>query len=51
MNINWGMIGIIALNTFIWYSIFTKGFFITSLWVIVITCILALIFKLRENRI
>ena len=48
MNINWGMIGIIALNTFIWYSIFTNGILITLLWAMIITCSVALIIKLRN---
>ena len=51
MKINWGMIGLIAINTLIWYCILTYGFFVTSLWIIVIICILALIIKLKDMRV
>ena len=47
---NWGTIGIIILNTIIWYSIFTNGFWITLVWVVVFAAILGIIIKLKENR-
>mgnify|MGYP003133087693 CR=1 FL=1 len=42
-------LGIMILNTGIWYSIFTNGFFITLIWVIVIAAIAGIIIKLKEN--
>ena len=45
-DFNWGMIGIIILNTFIWYSIFTNGFFITVTWVIILSAIIGLWLRL-----
>ena len=47
---NWIMIGIIILNTFIWYSIFTIGFFVTLTWLIIIAAIIGIIIRLYENR-
>ncbi len=42
-------LGIMILNTGIWYSILTNGFFITLIWVIVIAAIVGIIIKLKEN--
>ena len=47
---NWIMIGIILLNTFIWYSIFTNGFLVTLIWLIVIGAMFGISFKLYEDR-
>jgi len=38
-----------VINTLIWYSIFTNGFFITITWVIVLSAIVGIIIKLKEN--
>ena len=43
---NWIMIGIIILNTFIWWSIFTYGLFVTTMWVIVVAAIIGLYFRM-----
>ena len=45
-NINWGMIGVIILTVLIWYSIFTIGFFVTLMWLIVISAIVGLWLRL-----
>tara|TARA_Y100001963_G_C6752330_1_gene434853 strand:- start:1400 stop:1552 length:153 start_codon:yes stop_codon:yes gene_type:complete len=50
MKLNWGMIGVITLNTIIWYSIFTNGFWSTLIWLIVGAAIAGIIIKLKENR-
>ena len=42
-------LGIMIMNTGIWYSILTNGFFITLIWVIVIAAIVGIIIKLKEN--
>ena len=46
MKPNWGMIVIGILTILIWYSIFTIGFFITLIWLIVISAIIGLYFRL-----
>tara|TARA_Y100000593_G_scaffold4165_1_gene8244 strand:+ start:386 stop:547 length:162 start_codon:yes stop_codon:yes gene_type:complete len=50
-EINWVTLGIIILNTIIWYSIFTNGFWVTLLWVIIIASIIGLCIKVWEIRI
>ena len=47
LKINWGMIGVIVLNTFIWYSIFTIGFWITLIWIVVFSAMIGIIIKIR----
>ena len=42
----YGMIGLIILNTIIWYNILTNGFFITLTWLIVISAIVGLWMRL-----
>ena len=51
MKINWGMIGLILFNTVVWYSIFTKGFWSTLVWIIVLGCLVGIYFKLKEDMI
>ena len=43
-------IGIIVMNTIIWYSIFTNGFFLTITWSIILAALTGIIIKLKENR-
>ena len=50
MNINWPIIGILLGTVLIWWSIFTNGFIITMVWILVIGATLGLIIKLMENR-
>ena len=50
MKLNWGMIGLIILNTLIWYSIFTNGFWNTLIWLIIGAAAIGVYFKLLENR-
>lgn len=47
---NWAMIGIMMSGMWIWYAIFTIGFFTTMMWTIVGACIGAIYFKLKEMR-
>ena len=42
-------LGIMILNTGIWYSILTNGFFITITWVVILSAIVGIIIKLKEN--
>jgi len=43
-------LGIMIINTGIWYSILTNGFFITITWVVILSAITGIIIKLREMR-
>ena len=43
-------LGIILVNMGIWYAILTNGFFDTVVWVIIVSAIVGIIIKLRENR-
>ena len=43
-------LGIIGINTIIWYSILTNGLFITTTWLVIIAAIVGIIIKLKENR-
>ena len=43
-------VGIIVMNTIIWYSIFTNGFFLTITWLIILAALTGIIIKLKENR-
>ena len=48
-SINWLMIGILIGLILIWYSVFTNGFFITLLWLVIIGLIIGIILKLKEE--
>ena len=43
-------IGLIVGTIGIWYSIFTNGFFITVMWLVIISSIVGIILRLKENR-
>jgi len=43
-------IGLIVGTIGIWYSVFTNGFFITLLWLVIISCIIAIIIRITENN-
>ena len=47
---NWAMIGIPIGAILIWYSIFTNGLFSSIMWLIIISAIIGIIIKLKENR-
>ena len=42
-------LSLLGINTLIWYSIFTNGFFITITWVVILSAIAGIIIKLKEN--
>ena len=48
-NINWAMIGIMIGTIGVWYSVFTNGFFITLLWLVIIGLIIGIILRLKEE--
>ena len=43
---NWGLIVILLLNAYYWVCVYYYGFFIPTMWTIVITAIIALCFRL-----
>ena len=45
-ELNWGLIILLALNAFFWFSVFTWGFFISLMWTIVGAAIVGLWFRL-----
>ena len=49
MSINWLMIGFIILTILVWYCIFKYGFFTTVIWLVIGSCIVGLILKLKEE--
>ena len=50
MRPNWGMIGVLFTSIWIWYAIFTIGFFHTIFYVILGAIIGALYFNYKENK-
>ena len=44
-------IGLIIGTIGVWYSIFTNGFFITLMWLIIVSSIIGIIFKIKEMRV
>ena len=50
MNINWPWIGVIGLNFYIWYSIFTNGFFFTVFWIMVLSSIVGVILRIIDKE-
>ena len=49
MNINWLMIGFIIITILMWYCVFEYGFFTTVFWLVIGSCIVGLILKLKEE--
>ena len=49
MSINWLMIGFIIITILVWYCVFEYGFFTTLLWLVIGSCIVGLILKLKEE--
>jgi len=43
--------GILTGSVAIWYSIFTNGFFVTLMWLIVIAAIIGIVIKMWDMRI
>jgi hypothetical protein len=43
-------IGLIVGTIGIWYSIFTNGFFITLMWLVIVSCIIAIIIRIKSEN-
>ena len=48
-KMNLGVIGIILMTILVWYCIFEYGFFTTVIWLVIGSCIVGLILKLKEE--
>ena len=46
-ELNWGMIGLLALNAYYWVNVYYYGFLVTTMWTIVITAIITLCLRLN----
>ncbi len=46
-EINWGMIIALILCAYYWVNVYYYGFFVTTMWTIVITAIIALCLRLN----
>ena len=46
-QITW--LSMLVINFLIWYSIFTNGFFLTLTLIIILSAIVGIIIKLKEN--
>ena len=42
MNINWGIIVILLLNAYYWVNVYYNGFFVTTIWTIVLAAIVGI---------
>ena len=42
-------LGLIISTIGIWYSIFTNGFFITVMWLIIVSAIVGIVMRVREE--
>ncbi len=47
--VNWRMIGFIMVTIWIWYCIFTNGFFTTLLGLLIWSVIIGLILRVKEE--
>ena len=43
---NWSMISILVGTIWFWYSVFTNGFFVSVMWLVVLSAIIGLYFRL-----
>jgi hypothetical protein len=45
-DFNWGILLLGLMTIGVWYSIFTNGFFITIIWLVVLSCVIGLWLRL-----
>ena len=50
MKLNWGMIGVLGVGILFWTNVWFNGFFISIMELIIISAIVGIIIKLRENN-
>ena len=49
-TINWPIIIILLLCAYYWVNVYYYGFFVSTMWTIVIAAIAGIIIKIKENR-
>jgi hypothetical protein len=49
-ELNWGMIILLLLNASYWVCVWKFGFFLPTIWTIVIAALVGIIIKLKENN-
>ena len=48
-DLNWGMIILLLLNAYYWVCVWNYGFFLPTIWTIIIAAIVGLILKLKGD--
>jgi|TARA_R110000824_G_scaffold54860_1_gene151345 hypothetical protein len=49
-SINWGMIGVLTVGVLFLINVWFNGLFISTMELIIVSAIIGIIIKLRENR-
>ena len=49
-SINWGAIILLFACAYYWVNVYYYGFFVSTMWTIVIAAIAGIIIKIKENR-
>ena len=49
-SINWGLIVVLLACAYYWVNVYYYGFFVSTMWTIVIAAIAGIIIKIKENR-
>ena len=49
-DMNWGMITIFIITILFWTNVWFNGFFSSLMWLVIISAIIGIIIKLKENR-
>ena len=47
---NWGMIILLTLNVSYWVCVWKFGFFISTIWTVIIAALVGIVLKMKENR-
>ena len=47
---NWGMIGIWIIAIIFWINVWINGLFSSVMWLIIISAVVGIIFKLKEDN-
>ena len=50
MNINWVTIGLLTISAYFWVNVYLFGLFQTVMWSVVITSIIGIIIKLKQEK-
>ena len=49
-ELNWGMIILLILNASYWVCVWKFGFFISTIWTVIIAALVGIVLKMKENR-